>query len=472
VFLGAGNIVRMMETPLVDESDRPGITSMLAGYLVGLRFEELPAQAVELVKIFTLEIVAAIVHAHGQPVSDLLVGYARELGAAPQAAIYGSGLRTAVAEAAYVNGSLAHADELESYGTVPGSGLIPPLAAGLVVGDLMASCGRDYIAAVVAGIELQGRLGLAGIGACDRGFMGISLVGPGAAAVTAGRLLGLDAAQLRHALGTALPLGNGTTRNCGSMAHVHEAGVPARTGVHAAQVAARGFTSCTDFLDGAHSWGLQYAGPSGSRPYAPGKLTEGLGDELFLLTAGVAPKQYGSCGLTHQTIHGTIEILREEAISPDDIASIELVIPPWADRIAPYREPISGEQAKFSIRHGVAGLLVGGIPELPYTHAFSDAASRDPRYVAARARVTVTVLDGESVRGFADQTVIATLTDGRTITKLVPALEKLEIPLDDRIAMVTNLAAPSLGPDRTAELVEAVLNLERHTIGDISALAG
>jgi 2-methylcitrate dehydratase PrpD len=456
----------------VDESDRPGITSTLAEHLVALRYEDLPARAVDLVKIFTLEIVAAIVHAHGQPVSDLLVGYARDLGAAPQASIYGSGFKTAVAEAAYVNGSLAHADELESYGTVPGSGLIPPLAAGLSVGDLQGSSGRDYIAAVVAGVELQGRLGLAGIGACDRGFMGISLVGPGAAAVTAGRLLGLDVAQLRHALGTALPLGNGTTRNCGSMAHVHEAGVPARTGVHAAQVAARGFTSCTDFLDGAHSWGLQYAGDSGSRPYTAEKLTDGLGEELFLLTAGVAPKQYGSCGLTHQTIHGTIEILREQGIGPDDIASIELVIPPWADRIAPYREPISGEQAKFSIRHGVAGLLVGGIPELPYTHAFSDAASRDPRYVAARARVTVTVLDGESVRGFADQTVIATLVDGRTVTKVVPALEKTEIPLDARIAMVTNLVEPSLGAEAAKRLVDVVLDLESHNVRDISALAG
>ncbi|WP_236787755.1 MmgE/PrpD family protein [Amycolatopsis sp. GM8] len=448
--------------------DKGGITRALSEYLVGLRFEDLPDRAVEIVKIFTLEAVGHMVLAHNQPVSKMLVEYARELGAVPQAQIIGGGFKTSVAEAAYVNGSLAHADELESYGTVPGSGLVPPIAAGLAVGDFKNSSGRDYIAAVVAGVEMQGRLGLSGIGACDRGFMGISLVGPAAAAVTGGRLFALDADRLRNALGTALPLGNGSTRGCGSMAHVHEAGVPTRTGVLAAQMAARGFTSCVDFLDGAHSWGMQYAGLDGSRPYDADKLTAGLGGELFLVSQGIAPKRYGSCGLTHQTIYGTIELMREHGVEPGDIAHIELVVPPWADRIAPFRDPVSGEQAKFSIRQGVAGLLVGGIPELPYTHAFDDKAARDPRYVAARERVTVTVTEGESVRGFADQTVTMTLDDGRVLTKVVSSLEDTTYTLDERVAMFAN-TAKSLGA-KADQVVDVVLNLEKHTVGDITAL--
>jgi 2-methylcitrate dehydratase PrpD len=448
--------------------ERLGNTRTLAEYLVGLRFEDLPPRSVELLKIFTLECLGHMVLAQAQPVSQLLVDYARQLGAVQQATIIGAGLKTSVAEAAYVNGSLAHADELESYGTLPGTGLIPPIVAGLAVGEFREQSGQDFVTAVVAGIEMQGRLGMAGIGACDRGFMGISLVGPGGAVVTAGRLFGLDVEQMLNAMGTALPLGNGSTRGCGSMAHVHEAGVPARTGVFAAQVAARGFTGCTDYLDGNYSWGVQFAGEDSARPYDEDKLTAGLGEGFFLELCGVAAKQYGSCGLTHQTIHGTIEIMREAGIGPDDIASIELRVPPWADRIAPYREPVSGEQAKFSIRHGVAGLLVGGIPVLPYTQAFDDAAARDPRYVEARKRVTVTVLEGESVRGFADQTVIATLTDGRVITKVVPSLEAAEHTIDERIAMFKNTAR-ALG-DKADQLVDVVMSLEDHTIAEVAAL--
>jgi 2-methylcitrate dehydratase len=456
-----------MAAPVVDV-EKVGNTEALAEYLVGLRYEDLPADAVELLKIFTLECVGHMVLAHAQPVSRLLVNYARQLAAAPQASIIGGGLKTSVAEAAYVNGSLAHADELESYGTLPGTGLIPPIAAGLAVGEFRNSTGRDFLTAVIAGIELQGRLGMAGIGACDRGFMGISLVGPGGAVVAAGRLFDLDVDQMKNAMGAALPLGNGSTRGCGSMAHVHEAGIPARTGVFAAQIAADGFTSCVDYLDGEYSWGIQFAGDTGRRPYDEAKLTEGLGDRLFLQLAGVAPKQYGACGLLHQTIHGTIEILQEQNIAPDDIESVELRIPPWADRIAPYREPISGEQAKFSIRHGVAGLLVGGIPELPYVDAFDDKAARDPRYVAARQRVTVTVLEGESVRGFADQSVIATLKDGRVITKVVPSLEAANHTLDARIAMFKN-TAKSLGA-KADQLVDVVMDLENRSVTEIAAL--
>jgi 2-methylcitrate dehydratase PrpD len=458
-----------MTAPVLD-TEKVGITRTLAEYLTGLEYEDIPADAVELLKIFTLEAVGHMVNAHAQPVSKMLVSYARELGAARQASVIGSDLKTSVAEAAYVNGSLAHADELESYGTLPGTGLIPPIVAGLAAGEHRRSSGRDFIAAVVAGIEMQGRLGMAGIGACDRGFMGISLVGVGAAAVTAGRLFGLDVRQMQNALGTALPLGNGSTRGCGSMAHVHEAGVPSRTGVFAAQLASQGFTSCEDYLDGANSWGMQYAGDTGKRPYNEAKLTEGLGDGLFLQSCGVSPKEYGSCGLTHQTIYGTIEIMRENGIGPDDIASVELIVPPWADRIASYREPESGEQAKFSIRHGVAGLLVGGIPELPYIHAFTDEAARDPRYVAARRRVKLTVIEGGSnVRGFADQTVAATLTDGRVITKVVPSLEAVSHTMEERIAMFRNTVKP-LGA-KADQLIDVVMNLQDHSVAEVTALA-
>jgi 2-methylcitrate dehydratase PrpD len=172
--------------------------------------------------------------------------------------------------------------------------------------------------------------------------------------------------------------------------------------------------------------------------------------------------------VTHQTIHGTIAIMREHDIAPDDIESIELLVPPWADRISPYRDPVSGEQAKFSIRHAVAGLLVGGIPDLPYMHAFDDKAARDPRYVEARKRVTVTVLEGASVRGFADQTVVVTLRDGRVITKVVPSLEASEQTLDARIAMFNN-TAQSLG-SKADQLIDVVLNLEEHSVADITLL--
>jgi 2-methylcitrate dehydratase PrpD len=462
---------------MATDANSTQITKALTEYLVGLRYDDLPADVVSSTKLYTLECIGHMLLAQDQQVSKLVVKYLRTVGASPQAIVVGAGMRSSVAEAAYANGTFAHADELESHGTLPGTGLVPPIAAAVTVGDsIEGTTGEEFLTAVVAGVEMQGRLGTAGIGACDRGFMGISLVGPGGAAVTAGRLLGLDVEAMQNCLGIALPLGNGSLRGCGYMTHVHEAGVPTRSGVFAAQLAATGFTGCPDYLDGAHSWGEQYAGGA-ARPYAPEALTSDLGQTLFMQTCDVAPKQYGSCGLTHQTIEGTIDLMLEHGLGPSDIQHAELLVPPWADRVASFREPQNGEQAKFSIRQGVAALLVDGIPELPYLRPFSDDTFNDPRYVDARRRVTLTIEEGQpSQRAFVKQTVTLTLKDGRKVSKqvdgkLVRGHVSNPFTVDERLDMVRNTIA-RIGSERTERLIDLVMDLEHHDVAEVTALIG
>jgi hypothetical protein len=77
---------------------------------------------------------------------------------------------------------------------------------------------------------------------------------------------------------------------------------------------------------------------------------------------------------------------------------------------------------------------------------------------------------GSNVRGFADQTVVATLTDGRVITKVVPSLEAVSHTLDERIAMFRNTVKP-LGAARADRLIDVVMNLEDHSVAEIAALA-
>jgi 2-methylcitrate dehydratase PrpD len=418
-----------------------------------------------------------MIHSQPQPVSRLLVEMVRELGAAPQATVAGAGFRTAVAEAAYVNGALAHADELEACGTLPGTGLIPPIVAGLAVGEMRDVSGDQYLAALVAGIEVQGRLGTAAIGACDRGFMGFSFVGPAGAAVTAGRLLDLDTDRMRNCLGVALPFGGGSLRGDGYMSHVHEAGIPARTGVWAALLASRGFTASPDYLDGRFSWGEQFVGAS-ARPYDPDVITADLGGPLFLETSDVAVKQYGTSGVTHQAIEGMVRLMVDNGLGPEDIESVTLLVPPFAVRIASFPDPVGGEQAKFSLEQAIAGLLVAGVPEPPYVHAFTDEASRDPRYVAARGRVRVEIDESRpNVRGFDEQRVTLYLTDGRTLSTAVDRLDvggRSNNPLttEQRLAMFRRTVA-SLGNARTEQVIELVMDFEHHTVAELAvALIG
>jgi 2-methylcitrate dehydratase PrpD len=301
--------------------------------------------------------------------------------------------------------------------------------------------------------------------------MGFSLVGPAGAGITAGRLLGLSAAQLRHTIGVALPLGGGSLRGCGYMSHVHEAGVPARIGVWAASLVSKGFTGCPDYLDGSYSWGEQFA--AGGRGYHPEKLIENLGDAFFLDAPGSAPKLYGSCGATHQSVQGLIEIIEDHSLAVDDIETVRLLVPPFAHRVAGFDDPQTAEQAKFSIVHSVAGILVAGVPELPYMTAFTDEAATDPRYVAARARIELVIDETKpNVRGFDAQSVEVLLPDGRRFSATVDGLavrgrDAAPLSDDERIDLFRNTVAPSVDTSRAEQVIDIVMHCESHSMSEI-----
>lgn len=452
-------------------------TERLSDFVVELTYADIPGNVRDAAKIFTLESIGHMLAGLRQPVGQIVAEYVRSLGGAGQATVVGAGFKATLAEAAYVNGTLAHADELEAYGPLPGTGLVPPIVAALAVGEYVeGTLGAGYLTALVAGIEIQGRLGSAALGAPDRGFMGFSLVGPGGAGAAAGKLLGLDREQLRNCFGVALPLGGGSLRGCGYMSHVHEAGVPAKVGVEAAVLASRGFTGCPDILDGDFSWGEQFA--SGGRGYHPERLTANLGAPFFLEAPGSAPKRYGSCGLTHQSIEGLIELMTEHGLSHEDIDHVELLVPPFASRVAAFEEPTTGEQAKFSISQGIAGILLDGIPTLPYMTAFSDEASRDPRFAAARERVKIT-LDGSrpNVRGFDSQTVTAVLRDGRTLSRVVElssikGRDTAPVTLEHRVEMFHNTVEGLLRPDTARRVIDLVLDGENQPLRALTELIG
>ncbi|MGH8999744.1 MAG: MmgE/PrpD family protein [Acidimicrobiia bacterium] len=450
------------------------ISGTISDFVVGLTFADIPEEVAASAKLHTVECLGHMLAGLRQPVGQLVTSYVKGLGARPQATVYGAGFMSTVAEAAYANGTLAHSDELEAYGTVAGTGLIPPIAAGLAVAEWLEKPGSDYVTAVVAGVEVQGRLGMAAPGAPDRGFMGFSLVGPAGAAVAAGKLGGLDSTGIRNALGTALPLSGGSLRGCGYMSHVHEAGVPARTGVWAAELASRGFTGCPDYLDGPHSWGEQFA--AGGRGYHPERITADLGAPFFLASPGAAPKRYGSCGLTHQSVEGLVDLMTDHGISPDDIAGVELVLPPFATRVASFEEPETGEQAKFSIRQAVAGVLVEGVPRLPYLSAFTDEAARDRRYADARRRITLIPDErAADVRGFDSQTVTVVLRDGRRLSRTVEGAtvrgrDARPLTTDERLDLFRSTVDGTLDASTAEAVIEAVMQCELSSMDVVSKL--
>lgn len=146
------------------------------------------------------------------------------------------------AAAAFANATLFHSrvqDDAHAAGHV-GVIVVP---AALAIAETTAASGADLLAAVVAGYETALRIGrdhAADLSA--RGFRTTSTYGVFGAAAAAGRLLGLDAETMVHALGLAANMAGGLREFAasGSEDFAFQAGSAAANGITAARLAAAG----------------------------------------------------------------------------------------------------------------------------------------------------------------------------------------------------------------------------------------
>ena len=211
--------------------------------------------------------------------------------------------------AALANGTLFHSrvqDDAHAAGHV-GVVVIP---AALAMSEAGGASGADLLAAVVAGYETALRIGrdhAADLSA--RGFRTTPAYGVFGAAAAAGRLLGLEAETMTHALSLAANMAAGLREysESGSEDFAFQAGLAANSGILAARLAAAGATSAPSVLDGKAGFFRAYGEPG--RSYAA-RLTSGLGRDFEML--GVTYKPYPICQFHRGIVRGCLE-LRERA---------------------------------------------------------------------------------------------------------------------------------------------------------------
>jgi 2-methylcitrate dehydratase PrpD len=139
-------------------------TLRLAEYAAKLRYQDVPADVVQRAKDTITDAVGTIVFGYDLPWSRIIVAHARRSGPGGKSRILGLGGPLVQApSAAFANGALAHAFELDNL-TKPGSGVHPGailLSAGLAVAQERGFTGRDLLTAFVAGSEVMIRIGRA-----------------------------------------------------------------------------------------------------------------------------------------------------------------------------------------------------------------------------------------------------------------------------------------------------------------------
>jgi 2-methylcitrate dehydratase PrpD len=441
------------------------VMDALVDFVLGLELAAIPPAVVDAANRSMTDWLGTAIRGSIEPLADAVAAVIAATGGEPQATIVGRGQRTSVLMASLANGAQCHAldfDDTHLPAVLHGSAAVAPVVFALA--EWRHASGADALAAFIAGFELETRIGrVIGKRLTERGWHVTATVGTFGAAAAAGRLLGLDAHQLAHALGIAGTQAAGLTQSFGTMAKPLHPGKAAMNGLLAALLAREGFTGSTAMLDAPDGLAGTFLGVTDL-----GRATEEFGKRWELLQNST--KYYAACHLTHATIDAGRGIRARTALSPDAIESVRCRVMPLTLKAADQREPKTPLEAKFSVRFCAAtALLRGDAGE----GEFTEASLADPAVARVMARVTPEADDSLAIAA-AHMTV--RLTDGRVIEERITAARGTpDNPgtRDDLEGKFRRLAETVLPPPRVAELTAALCGLaEAKDVAPILALAG
>ncbi|ANY16324.1 MmgE/PrpD family protein [Bordetella pseudohinzii] len=446
-------------------------SAVLAAFASQLRYEDIPAPVLRRAEDLLLDTLASILAgANARPV-QIMAGYAQAMGPADgPAEILVNRRRSSPLFAAMVNAAAAHVVEQDDVhnGSVfhPAAVIFPP---ALAVSQALGLSGRDLLTAAVAGYEVGIRVGEFLGRSHYKIFHTTATVGTLAAAVTVGRLLGLDPERMLNALGSAGTQSAGLwefLRDAADSKQLHTAHAAA-AGITAAYLARDGFTGARQILEGP-----QGLAAGMSRDADPSRLTDRLGERWAL--AETSFKYHASCRHTHPAADALQALMRDNQLGAGDIASIEALVHQGAlDVLGPVVNPATVHQSKFSMGT-VLGLIAlkgrAGLAEF-------DAALDDPAMATWRERTTMT-LDPEVDQAYPQRwigKVKVRTADGRELSARVDepkgdpgnTLSRAEI---EAKTLSLGQYAGAARPEELRELIDTVWNLaEQSRLGPLLA---
>lgn len=362
-----------------------GISSRLCDFALSCRWDDIPGPVRrEAVRSLVNGVGTALGGAGDEGVRRLtkaMLGFS----AGSTTTLIGRSERADMLTASFLNGAAVNVFDFDDTheGTIihPTAPILPVVFA---LAEHSAVAGRDLLAAFVVGVEIECRLGNAiSPGHYRKGWHITSTCGVFGAALAAGRLLGLDGAQMHAALGIASAQSSGLVETLGSMAKSVGVGASARGGLLAALLAQEGLEGPRQPLEGPRGFlavmseGLDMAA-----------ATKGLGSEWELLRNMYKPYP---CGVVlNPVIDACLELRAEPEFDATRIARIEVRGNPLLKERTDRPEASNGRESQVSAQHAIAVALARGSCGV---RDFSDEAVADLAVRAVRSRVAAVTAD-------------------------------------------------------------------------------
>ena len=441
------------------------LSRQIAEFVVGLKYEDLPADVVDTVKRFLYDSVGCAYGGYHTRDVNILRDIYMEMGGTAQAILIGFGDKLPAVNATLVNSLMIRAlDFNDIYWKEDPSHPSDLIPAALAVGELTGASMKEVITAVVIAYEFEQRLcEFAVPGVRERKWHHATLtqfVSP----LVAGKLLGLTVDQLVYAVGI-----NGS--------HNHTIGCPTagqltmmkntvdpmavQAGVFAALMAQKGYSGTELVYEGKEGF-KDVFGPD----WDDNKLLGGLGDSYRITTCSM--KAFPTEALTHTHLSAVLKVVTENDISHDRIEEVTITTIARACDILfdPHKyRPESRETADHSLPYCVAAALVD---HKVTTQSFSDEKLKDPRIWAVIDKIKGEASDEFEQMFPAKQPskVVVKTTDGKEYSEYLeyPKGDPREpMTVEDIEAKFNGLSAGLLSTDRQREIKDKIFACESLT---------
>jgi 2-methylcitrate dehydratase PrpD len=450
------------------------IAETLAEFVAGLDYASIPAAIRAQAKLHLLDSVGVALASSGFDFARKAFAGLAALGTGDYPVIGMPG-KLAMRDAVLMNGMLVHGiefDDTAARGRIHPSAFCVPCALG--TGTFVKASGKNMLAAYIAGVECSVRIGMAARGGFSpAGFNAVGVVGAFGSALIAGKLLGLDPAQLTMSQGIAYSTaaGNREFSAADSWTKRFEAGWPAASGITAAMLAKHGYIGPRTALEGKYGVFNTYLNaPAAAADVAA--ITSGLGEDWEF--SRILIKMLPSCFFNHAIINSTIAVVTQHEIAASNIRSIRALVPKAAiDTVCEPRDKKSAPHdiasAQFSIYYSAAAAAI----RRRFTLDELDAKSlNDPAIRALAQKVEYGVDSKSNFPAHYSGGVEITTVDGRTFSAREDVNQgSTEKPLTASAIeekFMSNVGRV-LSRERATEIRSLLLDIER--CDDISALA-
>jgi len=448
------------------------ITRTMAEWAASVNYEDLPPEVVTEAKRFLMDSMGCALGGAQQHDVHIAREVLGECAGSGDAMVLVTGERWDPVSASLLNALMIRVmDYNDIYWKQDPSHPSDIIPAAMAAAERAGRSGRDLLVGIALAYEFEQRL-------CEVSFPGVREIGwhhatltAAASPIAAGRMLGLSAEQIQHAIGIS------ASRHCttgsvtaGKLTMMKNTVDPMATqsGVIAALLAEKGYTGPEHVLDGKEGFSHVF-----SSDWKFNILTDGLGESWRILQCGM--KFFPTEALTHAPISATLDLVNGHDLAADEVETVTIYsLARAADILA---DPSKYDpRTKETADHSLPYVIAAAVADRQVTPLqFTNAKIMDGKIRAQLPKVKV-IADPEIEAVFPELQrvrVVIRTTDGREFTKELdyPKGDPRNPLTNDEISGKFKALAAGIATAEDVERMQAAIN-RTETYDDVRVLMG